>query len=99
MQMATLEAAVPAGFRFRLQNTALPNARFPRTVGQKIDRKLLQCSAIGQQQAEEVPLTAAKFSEEENALINALIGIQGRGRSASKPQLQVHKRFLSLVLL
>ncbi|EPS61607.1 hypothetical protein M569_13187, partial [Genlisea aurea] len=30
------------------------------------------------------------FTEDETALINALIGIQGRGRSASAPQLKAH---------
>lgn len=48
---------------------------------------LCQCSVLNQQQKEEEEKTS--FSEPENQLIEALIGIQGRGRSASRQQLNV----------
>lgn len=44
----------------------------------------ISCSLVDQQQQLDV-----SFSEEENSLIEALLGIQGRGRSASPQQLQV----------
>ncbi|KAK4482393.1 hypothetical protein RD792_009548 [Penstemon davidsonii] len=78
MQMATLR------FRPQYHTPNLKSAKLLRPFG----RKSLQCSLIGQQQVEEV----SRFTEEENALINALIGIQGRGRSASPPQLQAVER-------
>ncbi|KAG8389086.1 hypothetical protein BUALT_Bualt02G0192600 [Buddleja alternifolia] len=92
MQMATLEAAI-SGFRFRPQYPALnPSAaRFSKTFGRKTRRRSLKCSLVGQQQVEELSNTA-QFTDEENALINALIGIQGRGRAASSPQLQEVER-------
>ncbi|KAL0435482.1 UNVERIFIED_CONTAM: putative plastid-lipid-associated protein 12, chloroplastic [Sesamum radiatum] len=93
--MATLEAAIP-GLRFRPQyhTSYTPFARLARPCCRKIRGLSLKCSLVGQQQVEEeeeVSKTAA-FTEEENALINALIGIQGRGRSASSPQLQEVER-------
>ncbi|KAI3449892.1 hypothetical protein Pfo_006557 [Paulownia fortunei] len=88
--MATLEAAIP-GLRFRPQYPTLnpPRARPSRHFGRKIP---LKCSLVGQQQLEEEVSKITAFTEEENALINALIGIQGRGRSASSPQLQEVER-------
>ncbi|KAL3828140.1 hypothetical protein ACJIZ3_016942 [Penstemon smallii] len=67
------------GLRFR------PQYHTPKQQSAKfLIRKSVQCSL----QAEEV----CRFTEEENALINALIGIQGRGRSASPPQLEAVER-------
>lgn len=45
----------------------------------------VSCCLIDQKQE---AAAASKFSEEENSLIGTLIGIQGRGRSASPRQLQ-----------
>ncbi|KAL0419650.1 UNVERIFIED_CONTAM: putative plastid-lipid-associated protein 12, chloroplastic [Sesamum radiatum] len=93
--MATLEAAIP-GLRFRPQyhTSNTPFARLARPSGRKIRRLSLMCSLVGQQQVEEEEVVSktAAFTEEENALISALIGIQGRGRSASSPQLQEVER-------
>lgn len=89
--MATLEAAIP-GLRFQAQHPTLnpPRALLSRPFGRKIRRLSLKCSLVGQQQVEEEVSKTTAFTEEENALINALIGIQGRGRSTSSSQLQVH---------
>ncbi|KAK4419489.1 putative plastid-lipid-associated protein 12, chloroplastic [Sesamum alatum] len=95
--MATLEATAIPGLRFRPQypTSNTPCARLARPSGRKIRRLSLKCSLVGQQQQveeeEQVSKTAA-FTEEENALINALIGIQGRGRSATSPKLQEVER-------
>ncbi|KAL0459298.1 UNVERIFIED_CONTAM: putative plastid-lipid-associated protein 12, chloroplastic [Sesamum latifolium] len=93
--MTTLEAAIP-GLRFRPQyhTSNTPFARLARPSGRNIRRLSLKCSLVGQQQVEEEEEVSKKaaFTEEENALINALIGIQGRGRSASSPQLQEVER-------
>lgn len=85
--MATVEAAAGAAIRSlrfpRLNPTFTPpTARLP--PARKIRRtSLVKCS---QQQVESE--TTAAFTKEENALINALIGVQGRGRSVSPSQLQ-----------
>lgn len=50
---------------------------------------ILKCSLVDQQEKEPVVEEASEFSKEEFDLIDALIGIQGRGRSASPQQLQV----------
>ncbi|KAL7113310.1 hypothetical protein ACP275_04G054200 [Erythranthe tilingii] len=92
MHMATLEAAaIPGHLRFRPQQ---PTFNPPRTrlssaaVGRKIHRLSLKCSVV----EEQVSKAAAAFTEDETSLIDALIGIQGRGRSASSPQLQEVER-------
>lgn len=46
--------------------------------------RICHCSLVNEQQRE-----TASFTEEEKQLIDALIGIQGRGRSASPHQLNV----------
>lgn len=51
---------------------------------EKIHR-FVSCSLVNKQQS----MDQVSFSEDENLLIEALIGIQGRGRSASPQQLQV----------
>lgn len=48
--------------------------------------KSVWCSLVNSQQQS---WDHVSFSEDENLLIEALIGIQGRGRSASPQQLQV----------
>ncbi|GFP94395.1 probable plastid-lipid-associated protein 12 chloroplastic [Phtheirospermum japonicum] len=91
--MATLEAAIP-GLRFRPLHPALhlPRTRRSITLGRNIRRQSVKFSLAGQQQVEEEVSKTTAFTEEENALINALIGIQGRGRAASSPQLQEVER-------
>ncbi|KAK6141675.1 hypothetical protein DH2020_024584 [Rehmannia glutinosa] len=91
--MATLEAAI-SGLRFRPQYPTLnpTMAKHSRTFGRKIRRLYVNCSLVGQQQVEGEVSKTTEFTDEENALINALIGIQGRGRSASSPQLQEVER-------
>ncbi|PIN08894.1 hypothetical protein CDL12_18527 [Handroanthus impetiginosus] len=93
MQMATLEAAIP-GLLFRPQypTSNPPTSRLPGVSARKIRRLSLNCSLVGEQQVEQPVSKTASFTEEEDALINALIGIQGRGRSASLPQLQEVER-------
>ncbi|KAG9136297.1 hypothetical protein Leryth_003884 [Lithospermum erythrorhizon] len=54
----------------------------------------LMCSLVDQSRVDEV----SGFTKEENALIDALIGIQGRGVSASPQQLQL-RRGVSSVLV
>lgn len=44
----------------------------------------VSCSAVDEEQIQEV-----SFSDAENSLISSLIGIEGRGRSASPQQLKV----------
>lgn len=46
------------------------------------------CSLVDEQQKQGTEVVSL-FNEQENALVEALIGIQGRGRSASPQQLQV----------
>ncbi|KAK6164252.1 hypothetical protein DH2020_001116 [Rehmannia glutinosa] len=67
-------------------------AKHSKTFGRKIRRLSVNCSLVGQQQVEGEVSKTTEFTDEENALINALIGIQGRGRSASSPQLQEVER-------
>lgn len=50
----------------------------------KINGCSVSCSLVNKQSSHQV-----SFSKDENLLIEALIGIQGRGRSASPQQLQV----------
>lgn len=60
---------------------------------------IFKCSLVDQQEKEESVVEEAsvsEFSKEEFDLIGALIGIQGRGRSASPQQLRVC--FHSLIL-
>ncbi|KAI5675183.1 hypothetical protein M9H77_06133 [Catharanthus roseus] len=59
----------------------------------------LKCSIVDQQDQERVTEEASVsgFSEEECALIDALIGIQGRGRAASPQQLQDVERAVQVL--
>lgn len=57
----------------------------------RVPRRLCtMCSMIDQQEKEQVvkEASASGFTKEESSLVDALIGIQGRGRSASPKQLQ-----------
>lgn len=47
-----------------------------------------RCSLVNEQQQQQ-----ASFTDQEKQLIDALIGIQGRGKSASSQQLNVQKTF------
>ncbi|KAL3645087.1 putative plastid-lipid-associated protein 12, chloroplastic [Castilleja foliolosa] len=91
--MATLEAAFP-GLRLRPHHPTLssPRTRISRALGRNVRRKSVKFSLVGQQQVGEDVSKTTAFTEDENALINALIGIQGRGRAASSPQLQEVER-------
>lgn len=60
---------------------------FRRQMRKKIC-KSVSCSLVNSQQQQQSS-DQVLFSEDENMLIEALIGIQGRGRSASPQQLQV----------
>lgn len=84
MQMATIP-----GLPLWLQNP-------PRktTFSRTIRRRSLHCSLVGQQQSE---LISEPFTQEEYALINALIGIQGRGRAASPAQLKEVERAVKVL--
>ncbi|KAK2972927.1 hypothetical protein RJ640_015642 [Escallonia rubra] len=95
--MAAVELA-NLGLRFGLQASAFnPRARcqfrFQRPSGGKhgICRRI-SCSVVDQQQ--EVQLS---FTPEESSLIEALLGIQGRGRSASPQQLQDVERAVQVL--
>ncbi|XP_051141878.1 probable plastid-lipid-associated protein 12, chloroplastic isoform X2 [Andrographis paniculata] len=89
--MATLEAVSP-GFQFRspcpakIRRTAGVSRTFVR-ANRRLTVKTVKCSLLGERVEEEVS-RPPPFTEEENTLINALIGVQGRGRSASPAQLR-----------
>ncbi|XP_031100293.1 probable plastid-lipid-associated protein 12, chloroplastic [Ipomoea triloba] len=94
--MAAVEIA-NAGFWFKTGPTLSPSKPGPwrRVVAQnKPNRKppTPRCSLVDQQQPEAPSSlsssSSSPFTKEENSLIEALIGIQGRGRSASPQQLQ-----------
>uniref|UniRef100_A0A5B7BJD2 Plastid lipid-associated protein/fibrillin conserved domain-containing protein n=1 Tax=Davidia involucrata TaxID=16924 RepID=A0A5B7BJD2_DAVIN len=104
--MATIEVAI-LGFRL----TSLPRIspfnptthrsglRFHEASHSSLSRRIVllrppSCSLVDeqQQQVEEV-----SFNERENSLIGALIGIQGRGRSASPQQLQDVERAVQVL--
>ncbi|KAL2487917.1 putative plastid-lipid-associated protein 12 [Forsythia ovata] len=89
--MAALESA---NFALRFSshltlnsNRVHPRRRFSSSFGEKFNRKTPKCSLVEQQKQEEKEVSRV-FTKEENVLIDALIGIQGRGRSASPQQLQ-----------
>ncbi|KAK3027141.1 hypothetical protein RJ639_041242 [Escallonia herrerae] len=95
--MAAVELA-NLGLRFGRQAPAFnPRARcqfrFQRPSGGKhgICRRI-SCSVVDQQQEVQV-----SFTPEESSLIEALLGIQGRGRSASPQQLQDVERALQVL--
>lgn len=76
------------GFRPQIAINSTRKWRCKQFLGQKMQNKknfLLVCSVASK---------VCSFSEEENGLIEALIGIQGRGRAASPQQLQVSSHFL-----
>ncbi|CAN4114066.1 unnamed protein product [Withania somnifera] len=85
------------GLRFRPQIAINSTRKWPckQFLGQKMQNKknsLLLCSVADQKEAE-----VCSFSKDENALIEALIGIQGRGRSASPQQLQEVERAVKVL--
>ncbi|KAM7523320.1 hypothetical protein LguiA_013222 [Lonicera macranthoides] len=89
--MATIELA-NLGFRFKNPlpafNRRTPSAlRFVKPLSRngRIDRRIISCSVVDEQ-------VGVSFTGEENKLIEAIIGIQGRGRSASPKQLQEIER-------
>lgn len=75
----------------RICHKSLVNYNFARHNCPPRRRLTLMCSIIDQQEQEQVVKEAAAsvFTKEESSLIDALIGIQGRGRSASPKQLRV----------
>ncbi|KAL2470465.1 putative plastid-lipid-associated protein 12 [Abeliophyllum distichum] len=98
--MAALESANFAlrfGSHFTLNsNRVHPRRRFSSSFGEKFNRKTLKCSLVEQQKQEEKDVSRV-FTKEENVLIDALIGIQGRGRSASPQQLQEVERAVQIL--
>ncbi|KAH6812958.1 Plastid-lipid associated protein PAP / fibrillin family protein [Perilla frutescens var. frutescens] len=94
--MATVEAAAGAAIRslqFRRQNLTLTPPTAQLSLRQK--SRLPSPVKFSQQQLESK--TTAAFTQEENALINALIGVQGRGRSVSASQLQKVERAVQIL--
>lgn len=81
------------GVQFRPQIAINSTRKWPckQFLGQKMQNKkryLLLCSVADQKEGK-----TCSFTKEENGLIEALIGIQGRGRAASPQQLQVSSYF------
>lgn len=76
------------GFGFRPVPTFIPSKTcFTRNLLRKNQiYRSVSCSLVNKQQQS---VDQVSFSKDENSLIEALIGIQGRGRSASPLQLQV----------
>ena len=74
------------GFGFRPVPTFIPS-KTCFTRKNQIYRSV-SCSLVNKQQQQQ-SVDQVSFSKDENSLIEALIGIQGRGRSASPLQLQV----------
>ncbi|KAH6767711.1 Plastid-lipid associated protein PAP / fibrillin family protein [Perilla frutescens var. hirtella] len=94
--MATVEAAAGAAIRslqFRRQNLTLTPPTAQLSLRQK--SRLPSPVKFSQQQLESK--TTAAFTQEENALINALIGVQGRGRSVSESQLHEVERAVQIL--
>ncbi|KAJ8565181.1 hypothetical protein K7X08_007757 [Anisodus acutangulus] len=94
--MATVEIG-NLGLGFRPQIAINQTRKWPckQYFGQKKQNKkrlLLLCSVADQKEVK-----VCSFSKEENALIEALIGIQGRGRSASPQQLQEVERAVKVL--
>ncbi|KAM3324472.1 putative plastid-lipid-associated protein 12, chloroplastic [Capsicum chacoense] len=86
--MATIMEIRNLGVGFRPQNAINMTRKWPckQYLGQKKQNKksfLVLCSVADQRESK-----VSSFSEEENVLIDALIGIQGRGAAASPQQLQ-----------
>uniref|UniRef100_M1D581 Structural molecule n=1 Tax=Solanum tuberosum TaxID=4113 RepID=M1D581_SOLTU len=79
------------GFRPQIAINSTRKWRCKQFLGQKMQNKksfLLVCSVASK---------VCSFSEEENGLIEALIGIQGRGRAASPQQLQEVERAVKVL--
>ncbi|CAA3013946.1 probable plastid-lipid-associated 12, chloroplastic [Olea europaea subsp. europaea] len=77
-------------------NRIHPRKPFSSKFGEKFNRKTLKCSLVEKQKKEDKEVSRV-FTKEENALIDALIGIQGRGRSASPQQLQEVERAVQIL--
>ncbi|MCD7447115.1 putative plastid-lipid-associated protein 12, chloroplastic [Datura stramonium] len=95
--MATVEIGkLGVGFRPLILLNSTTNLPCNQFLGQKKQNKkrfLLLCSVADQKEAK----VCSSFTKEENALIEALIGIQGRGRSASPQQLQEVERAVKVL--
>lgn len=76
----------PSSLAFSFTPVSLPFTSSPDPFkSSRVPKHFLVCrSSQVQQQEQQIP-----FTESENSLIDALIGIQGRGRSASPQQLNV----------
>ncbi|XP_055818994.1 probable plastid-lipid-associated protein 12, chloroplastic [Solanum dulcamara] len=95
--MATIMEIGNLGVQFRPQIAINSTRKWPgkQFLGQKMQNKkryLLLCSVAGQKEGK-----ACSFTKEENGLIEALIGIQGRGRAASPQQLQEVERAVKVL--
>lgn len=91
--MATTMEIGNLGVGFRPQIAINSSRKWPcnQFLCQKMHNKkrlMLVCSVADQKESK-----VCSFSNEENDLIEALIGIQGRGRDASPQQLQVSSHF------
>ncbi|KAL1808665.1 hypothetical protein ACET3Z_025655 [Daucus carota] len=84
------------GFGFRPVPTFIPSKTcFTRNLLRKNQiYRSVSCSLVNKQQQS---VDQVSFSKDENSLIEALIGIQGRGRSASPLQLQEVDRAVQLL--
>ncbi|KAA8549611.1 hypothetical protein F0562_001371 [Nyssa sinensis] len=104
--MATIEIA-NLGFRLTPLPTISPFyprthrsiLRFPDSFESSRSRRIVllrppSCSVVDEQRQQEEEVS---FTEQENSLIDALIGIQGRGRSASPQQLQDVERAVQIL--
>ncbi|KAL6953589.1 hypothetical protein U1Q18_043510, partial [Sarracenia purpurea var. burkii] len=98
--MATIEVA-NLGFRSTQMPKISPlysrvrrsHLRFHKSFESSGTRRIfllrpLSCSLLDEQKKQRDVEVEVPFNEQENSLIEALIGIQGRGRSASPLQLQ-----------
>ncbi|KAK4380704.1 hypothetical protein RND71_002566 [Anisodus tanguticus] len=94
--MATIDIGnLDLGFRPQIAINLTRKWPCKQYSGQKKQNKkrlLLLCSVADQKEVK-----VCSFSKEENTLIEALIGIQGRGRSASPQQLQEVERAVKVL--
>ncbi|XP_058198219.1 probable plastid-lipid-associated protein 12, chloroplastic [Rhododendron vialii] len=106
--MATIELA-NLGFQLTPLPTISPfksrtcrsRLQFRNGLGPSVNRRAASirppsCSLVDEQQKQGTEVVSL-FNEQENSLIEALIGIQGRGRSASPQQLQEVERAVQIL--
>ncbi|KAI8526303.1 hypothetical protein RHMOL_Rhmol13G0298000 [Rhododendron molle] len=106
--MATIELA-NLGFQLTPLPTISPfksrtcrsRLQFRNGFGPSVNRRAASirppsCSLVDEQQKQGTEVVSL-FNEQENSLIEALIGIQGRGRSASAQQLQEVERAVQIL--